>query len=67
MTLPDHRKLEPWRLLVIEGEARNRLGEIFAAARAEGGGDRLPAHLELGFPDRRPGAGGDRHSDRLHW
>lgn len=31
--VPDHRRLEPWRLLVIEGDARNRLGEIFAAAR----------------------------------
>jgi nitroreductase len=33
MRAPDHRKLEPWRFLVIAGEARNRLGEIFAAAR----------------------------------
>jgi nitroreductase len=33
MRVPDHRKLEPWRLLIIEGEARNKLGEIFAAAR----------------------------------
>lgn len=29
---PDHRKLEPWRFLVFEGESRSRLGDIFAAA-----------------------------------
>lgn len=32
---PDHRKLEPWRVLVIEGDARARLGDVFAAARAK--------------------------------
>ncbi|MFC6980127.1 nitroreductase family protein [Microbulbifer taiwanensis] len=35
----DHGCLRPWRFLTIEGEARNRLGEIFlrAAEQAEGG------------------------------
>ena len=33
MRVPDHRKLEPWRVLIIEGDARLKLGEIFAAAR----------------------------------
>jgi nitroreductase len=33
MRVPDHRKLEPWRLLTIEGAARAKLGEVFAAAR----------------------------------
>src|SRR6218665_1100195 len=33
MRVPDHRKLEPWRVLIIAGEARNKLGNIFAAAR----------------------------------
>jgi nitroreductase len=32
MRVPDHRKLEPWRVLIIEGDARIKLGEIFAAA-----------------------------------
>ena len=32
MRVPDHRKLEPWRLLTIEGAARAKLGEVFAAA-----------------------------------
>jgi nitroreductase len=29
---PDHGKLAPWRFIVIAGEARNRIGEIIAAA-----------------------------------
>ncbi len=33
MRVPDHRKLEPWRVLIITGEAREKLGLIFAAAR----------------------------------
>ena len=32
MRVPDHRKLEPWRLLTIEGTARAKLGEVYAAA-----------------------------------
>ena len=30
--VPDHKKLVPWRFIVIEGEARARLGEIVAEA-----------------------------------
>jgi nitroreductase len=33
MRVPDHRKLEPWRILIVEGAARNKLGDYFAAAR----------------------------------
>lgn len=29
---PDHGYLRPWRFLCVEGEARQRLGELFAAA-----------------------------------
>ena len=29
---PDHGKLRPWRFLVIQGEARERLGSLFAEA-----------------------------------
>jgi nitroreductase len=32
MRVPDHRKLEPWRVIVIEGAARQKLADIFAAA-----------------------------------
>ncbi len=32
---PDHAKLRPWRFLVVRGEGREKLGELFAAgARA---------------------------------
>jgi len=30
--VPDHKKLAPWRFVVIEGEARARLGEVVATA-----------------------------------
>ena len=29
---PDHGKLEPWRFVVIEGSARDRLGDVMAAS-----------------------------------
>jgi nitroreductase len=30
--VPDHGRLTPWRFIVIEGEARHRIGEAIAAA-----------------------------------
>ncbi len=33
--VPDHRKLEPWRLLVLQGEARQEFGENLAAVKAQ--------------------------------
>jgi len=32
MRAPDHGQLRPWRFLTIEGTARERLGELFAAS-----------------------------------
>jgi nitroreductase len=32
---PDHRRLNPWRLIVVPQERRQQLGEAFAAALAE--------------------------------
>jgi nitroreductase len=32
--VPDHRKLEPWRLLVLQGDARRQYGELLAAVKA---------------------------------
>lgn len=32
MSAPDHGALRPWRFKIIEGEARERLGDIFAEA-----------------------------------
>ena len=31
--VPDHRKLEPWRFIVIQGDARKKLGEKFCEIR----------------------------------
>jgi nitroreductase len=30
--VPDHKKLAPWRFIVLEGDARERLGEVTAQA-----------------------------------
>ena len=30
--VPDHKKLAPWRFIVLEGEARAQLGEVIAEA-----------------------------------
>lgn len=30
--VPDHKKLTPWRYIVFEGEARAKIGEVFAEA-----------------------------------
>jgi nitroreductase len=30
--VPDHKKLNPWRFIVFEGEARAKMGELFAKA-----------------------------------
>src|SRR6187431_2801789 len=30
--VPDHGRLTPWRFIVLEGEARARIGEVIAAA-----------------------------------
>jgi nitroreductase len=43
---PDHGKLRPWRFLVVRGEARARLGELFAAAALEENPEASPAELE---------------------
>lgn len=54
--VPDHGKLAPWRFIVIEGEARQRVGEIVAGAfqadNPEADADRLA--LERGRFSRAP-------------
>lgn len=44
--VPDHKKLAPWRFVIFEGEARARIGEIFADAcvREEA---QAPSHIRL--------------------
>ncbi|MEO0982851.1 MAG: nitroreductase [Pseudomonadota bacterium] len=52
MRAPDHRRLEPWRFIVIEGEARAAFGEaIVEIARQK---DPAPGEAELAEDGRRP-------------
>lgn len=43
---PDHGKLRPWRFILIRGDARARLGEVFAAALVTRQPDAPQAALE---------------------
>jgi nitroreductase len=56
MRVPDHRKLEPWRVLVIEGDKRALFGEVLAAARNLREPDAPPEKLaaERALPLRAP-------------
>ncbi|MEZ6029453.1 MAG: nitroreductase [Hyphomonadaceae bacterium] len=56
MRVPDHRKLEPWRVLIIAGEARALFGEVLAAARHLREPDADPEKLaaERALPFRAP-------------
>lgn len=56
MRAPDHASLRPWRFLIIRGDARRRLGEIFADAlcRRDPLADGAAREKELGRPLRSP-------------
>ncbi len=50
--VPDHKKLAPWRFVIIEGEARAKLGELAAeACRREEA--EPPSHVRLDTERRR--------------
>ena len=42
---PDHAQLKPWRVLIIEGEARETLGALFAQAKLTEDPDQTPEKL----------------------
>ena len=44
--VPDHGKLAPWRFIVIEGPARERVGEIIAKTFAADNPDAGPERIE---------------------
>ena len=45
--VPDHKRLEPWRFIVFEGESRARFGEVIAqACQAEDKMEPSPARLD---------------------
>ena len=43
---PDHGELLPWRLVVVRGEARVRMAELFAAAAVRAGKDEAGAAMD---------------------
>ena len=43
---PDHGRMKPWRFITIQGEARNRLGEVLARALQKRDPASLPEALE---------------------
>lgn len=45
--VPDHKKLVPWRFIVIKGAARGQLGEIIAAASQSDAGKPPPSEQRL--------------------
>lgn len=44
--VPDHGRLQPWRFIRIQGEARHRLGALLAQTWAAGHPDAAPAVLD---------------------
>jgi nitroreductase len=44
--VPDHAKLAPWRIHVVQGDARRKLGDQFARIYAEKHPNALPQQLE---------------------
>ncbi|MEM7207472.1 MAG: nitroreductase [Pseudomonadota bacterium] len=46
VTAPDHGALRPWRFLVVEGDARKKLGDVFAEAIVKRDADTPPDQIE---------------------
>jgi nitroreductase len=42
---PDHAMLKPWRILLVEGDAREQLGALFARAKLARDPDQTPEQL----------------------
>lgn len=51
---PDHRKLGPWRFIIFEGEGRERLGDLFAAAQKADGKTDIEIAQAYALPLRAP-------------
>ncbi len=65
---PNHHRVRPWRFVVLEGEARNRLGEVMARSKQarEPGVAEAALDVERARPLRAPvviAVGVDRPSD----
>ncbi len=53
---PNHYKVRPWRFVVLTGNGRNKLGEVFAASQRNRNPDLPPeaSHKTRGLPLRAP-------------
>jgi nitroreductase len=51
---PDHAALRPWKILLVRGDARAKLGEIFARIEKENGGDDAEVERARNKPLRAP-------------
>lgn len=53
---PNHHRVRPWRFIVLQGEARSRLGEVFALTKKGEAPDTSEALLDVerGKPLRAP-------------
>ena len=65
---PNHYRVRPWRFVVLTGEGRNRLGDVFAASQKESQPDLPPEALEKtrALPLRAPvviAVGADKPSE----
>ena len=47
LRVPDHRQLQPWRLLIIEGESRGKLSQTLRAAFAHANPEASEADLNM--------------------
>ncbi len=56
MSAPDHGRLRPWRFIVLEGDARQTLGEAMAESLQSRTPDASPARIgaERNKPNRAP-------------
>ena len=50
---PDHGRLRPWRFLIVRGQARERLGELFASA-VQGQASEAELEKQRTGPSRAP-------------
>jgi nitroreductase len=50
--VPDHKKLAPWRFIIFEGDARARMGDVFASA-CEAEETEPPSAVRLSFERKR--------------
>jgi nitroreductase len=55
LTAPDHHRLQPWRFLTVQGEARYKMGAVLREALvARGETDEIVLNKVLGSPLRAP-------------